>query len=126
LLHGIHKEDLNGQVAEVNWIVGALIDDLRSGRTRDISTAMTGLVSMPSFHAAAAVILGWVSLYLGWLRIPLVLLNIAMLLSTIISGSHYFIDVIAGSVLAGMAIWTASRLVDWQHSLQQPPPSPAA
>lgn len=86
---------------------------------------MTGLVSMPSFHAAAAVILGWVSLYLGWLRIPLVLLNVAMLLSTIISGSHYLVDLIAGAALAVMAIWAATRLVDWQHSLQQPRPLPA-
>jgi membrane-associated phospholipid phosphatase len=71
----------------------------------DISNVQ-GLVSMPSFHTALAV------LFTYWLRklrplfyiaIPL---NVIMILSTPTEGGHYLADVIAGLFLSVLTIKT--------------------
>ena len=61
--------------------------------------ALTGIITFPSFHAGAAVLLGW-----GFGRIPkigpaMVALNVLMFLSALIAG-HYLIDLIAGGLIA--------------------------
>lgn len=73
---------------------------LRSGRMHEIPLGqMQGLISIPSLHAAMAVLL--VYAMRGTLLFPVfVILNAAMLASTPIDGGHYFVDVIAGLMLA--------------------------
>ena len=56
---------------------------------------LEGLVSLPSFHVAGALIVTWAFRNRVRILIPLILLNIALTLSTFISGVHYVIDVIA-------------------------------
>ncbi|ABE44452.1 hypothetical protein Bpro_2536 [Polaromonas sp. JS666] len=73
---------------------------LRDGHLRDIPLGnMQGLISIPSLHSAMAVLL--VHSMRGTRLLPaFVVLNAAMLASTPIDGSHYFVDVLAGVVLA--------------------------
>ena len=79
---------------------------LRDGRLRDIALDhMQGLISIPSLHAAMAVLL--VHAVRGT-RIVLPVfagLDLAMLASTPIDGGHYLVDVLAGGALALALIW---------------------
>ena len=73
---------------------------LRNGRMREISIDQTqGLVSIPSLHAAVAVLL--VYAVRGTILLPaFFVINIAMLASTPVDGGHYLVDVVAGVALA--------------------------
>lgn len=67
--------------------------------------ALEGIVSMPSFHACAAVLLAW-----GFFRVPVVswimaALNTLMWISAVPIGGHYVVDVIAGTAVAICAIF---------------------
>lgn len=76
-------------------------ESLRDGRMRDIPllSHMQGLISIPSLHAAMAVLL--VHAMRGTqLQPAFVALNFAMLVSTPVDGGHYLVDVLAGIALA--------------------------
>jgi hypothetical protein len=53
-----------------------------------------GLVSVPSFHAAAAWMVTWAFRRHRWVVWPLVILNVGLTLSTFLTGVHYLVDVI--------------------------------
>jgi membrane-associated phospholipid phosphatase len=74
---------------------------LREGGMLDIPLggATQGLVSMPSLHAATALLLVY-AMRRTALFPASILLNAAMLVSTPIVGGHYLVDVIAGVALA--------------------------
>lgn len=61
---------------------------------------LVGLVSAPSFHAAAAVVLIAFAARERRIGVPLVVANVAMLLSTPVEGTHYLIDLVLGAVVA--------------------------
>ena len=71
----------------------------------------TGLVAMPSFHAAAGAIFVWAGWSFKWLRAPVLLLNSLMWVATITVGAHYMVDVPAGIAVAALSIWIAKRYV---------------
>ena len=73
---------------------------------------LRGLVSVPSFHAAAAVLYMGAARPLARLRWPVVAVNTLMLLATPVEGTHYLADLIAGGMVAGVA-WSA---VGWLTS----------
>lgn len=89
-----------------------VFEGARDGSFRVIGRqALTGIITFPSFHAAAAVLLAW-----GFLRVrvvapPLVTLNILMFLSALIAG-HYLVDLFAGAAVAIVAILLAKRIQD--------------
>ncbi|WP_395397220.1 phosphatase PAP2 family protein [Novosphingobium sp. BL-8A] len=65
---------------------------------------LRGIVSAPSFHTAAAVlyiVAAWRTPLLRW---PIVALDAAMLLSTPVEGTHYFIDMILGASVATVSL----------------------
>lgn len=72
---------------------------------------LKGIVSFPSFHAAAAVVTAWAFRRERVLRVPAVLLNLLMLVSTITGGAHYLVDVLAGVGVAAGAIVAAPQVV---------------
>lgn len=84
---------------------------LRSGTMRIIELGNAqGLVTFPSFHTAAAVLLllGFRSVpYVRWLSL---VVNGLMLIAIPIEGSHYLVDVIAGTAVAGAA-WAAAAAI---------------
>lgn len=67
---------------------------------------LRGLVSAPSFHAAAAILFIAAAWPLRPLRWSLLALNLAMLLSTPVEGTHYLTDVIMGMTVAVVALVT--------------------
>ncbi|VVT22237.1 conserved membrane hypothetical protein [Sphingomonas sp. EC-HK361] len=93
------------------WQEG-LIPALRDHRVGVIDLShLRGIVSAPSFHTAAAVLY----IHTAWsrreLRWPILAINIAMLLATPVEGTHYFIDMILGAVVAVVAILAVKRIV---------------
>jgi hypothetical protein len=78
---------------------------------------LRGLVSAPSFHTASAVLYIAAAWPFRRLRWPLTLLNIAMLLSTPVEGTHYLSDMIAGALVALMAIVAVRQLAVRRSSL---------
>jgi hypothetical protein len=69
-----------------------------------------GIIVFPSFHMALAVLFAW-----GFWGMPVVrwialALNLAMAAATPLSGGHYFVDLVAGAILAVAAIAAASAL----------------
>lgn len=103
--YGFVPADVPALTVNAGWSPHAAIEALRDGTARTLSiSAMEGLITFPSFHAAGAVLLSW-----GFARVPvigppLVALNIAMLPAIPMIGSHYFVDVVAGIGVAAMAI----------------------
>jgi membrane-associated phospholipid phosphatase len=84
--------------------------------------AIRGLVSAPSFHTASAVLFiaaAWPYRALRW---PLLALNLGMLISTPVEGTHYLSDMILGAAVAGVALGAVAALSealsrrsgDWQ------------
>lgn len=74
----------------------------------DLGT-LRGLVSAPSFHTASAVLYIAAAWPLRRLRWPVLVVNVAMLLSTPVEGTHYLSDMIVGAAVA----FTALSLVGW-------------
>ena len=72
---------------------------------------LRGLVSAPSFHAAAAVLFVVAAWPLGALRWPLTVVNIGMLIATPVEGTHYLTDILLGMAVAGGAILVVRRVV---------------
>lgn len=71
---------------------------------------LRGLVCAPSFHTTSAVIYIWAALRIPALRWPLTALNVAMLASTPVEGTHYLTDMICGAGVAFAAISAAGVL----------------
>ena len=79
--------------------------DLRDGTLRTINPLDNqGLVVFPSFHATLAVLCAYAATPLRILKIPLLALNLLIILSSPFEGGHYFVDIIAGIVLAAFTI----------------------
>jgi hypothetical protein len=96
---------------------GAYLDQLRDlpptreGVLRHLDLlGLGGIVTFPSFHAASAVLFAWALWAVKWMRPIALLANGAMLAATPLNGGHYFIDVIAGVVIAVLAIVAARRI----------------
>lgn len=87
-----------------------IMEGLRDGTLRTIDgRVLQGMVTFPSFHAAAAIYLAWGYADFKWLRVPFIMLNLAMLLTAIPIGGHYLVDIIAGVLLAGITLIGAIR-----------------
>jgi membrane-associated phospholipid phosphatase len=56
---------------------------------------LDGLVSFPSFHVMGAILVTWAFRRRGWILIPLMMLNTGLVISTVITGEHYVVDVLA-------------------------------
>jgi membrane-associated phospholipid phosphatase len=69
-----------------------------------------GVVCFPSFHVAWAIFFAAALWGFRWLRIPVALVSGMVILSTMTTGWHYFVDVLGGIVLAVISIVLAKRL----------------
>jgi membrane-associated phospholipid phosphatase len=86
-----------------------LIPELRNHTLHEISFGtLHGLVCTPSFHTTSAVLYIFTAWRVPRLRWPLIALNIAMLLSTPVEGTHYLADMIAGALVAIATILVTS------------------
>ena len=85
---------------------------------------LPGLVTFPSFHTAMGVIAIYCARSTPWLFLPSMLINVLMIASTPLLGSHYFIDVLAGAAVAAAAIALVRR--SGSSRAQWPAPKTAA
>lgn len=84
---------------------------LRDGSLRVIDLPrLVGVVTFPSFHAAAAVLYLWGFWPLWWMRPAAVICSGGMLLATPICGDHYFVDIVAGIGVAALGIAAAAAV----------------
>jgi membrane-associated phospholipid phosphatase len=67
-----------------------------------------GFVSLPSYHAAAALMFVWAA-WPTFLRWPILLLDAAMLASTIVVGNHYLVDLPAGMIVGAISLAIAGK-----------------
>lgn len=77
---------------------------------------LEGLVSMPSFHAAGALMVTWAFRRRLVFLIPLVVLNSMLLAATVMSGAHYLVDLLATVAMALVSLG-AYRVI--QHTRGQ-------
>lgn len=109
--------------AELRDVVGhdagiwhlAHFEALRSGAMRAIDpTAIEGLITFPSFHTALAVVTAWAFWQTRVLALPALVLNLVVIASTVPVGGHYFVDVLAGAIIA-LACIAAIVWQPWQR-----------
>jgi membrane-associated phospholipid phosphatase len=117
-LFHINPFDLPGLTSGLPWKFPEMIEHLRDGSLRAIGPELgTGLVSFPSFHACGAALLAWAMWSRAVLRYPFLLLNIGVAASAIVSGGHYFIDLVGGVAVAIVSIWLAGAIkARWPRS----------
>jgi membrane-associated phospholipid phosphatase len=80
-----------------------------------------GIITFPSFHTAWAVIL-IATFWQTRLRWPAVALNAMMIVSTITTGGHYYVDIVAGGALGALVVclpFEASLVLDGALSLRR-------
>jgi membrane-associated phospholipid phosphatase len=84
---------------------------VRDGTLRVLHLSqLGGIITFPSFHAAVAMLAMWGPWCLWWMRpIGLIIMG-GMLIATPLLGGHYFVDVIAGVLVAAVAIAVVTRL----------------
>jgi hypothetical protein len=86
---------------------------VRDGTLRHLSLEnLAGIVTFPSFHAAAAALYLWAFWPVRWAGPAAAVANIAMLAATPIGGGHYLIDIIAGIAVAAGAIAAATAITN--------------
>lgn len=79
--------------------------ELRNGALRTVNPLDNqGLVVFPSFHTVLAVLCACAAWPLRLLKFPLLALNLLIILSSPAMGGHYFVDIIAGFILAALTI----------------------
>ena len=109
--YGLTPDMMPGQTAVASWELPEIMESLRNGANRTLGRAeLTGIVTMPSFHAAGAILLLWAYWTFKWLRVLSVAINGAMFLSAVPVGGHYLVDIIAGLALAILSIVIARGL----------------
>ena len=110
---GLRPADFAILHSNAPWEFAPVIHKIKGG-AKVIEGAMeVGLVSFPSYHCAAAIILTW-AVWRTWLRIPALLLNSLMIFAALIFGAHYLIDVIGGAALAAASLPLAGVLLSRQ------------
>lgn len=110
--YGLSPDMIGAPTVQISWHLPQVMGDLRTGITRTLGTdQLTGLVTMPSFHAAGAILLVHGYSAVRWLRWPAALVGGAMFLSAVPIGGHYLVDIIAGFGLALLSIRAADALI---------------
>lgn len=112
LYHGVTHQNVPHVLLPVAWNHIEVLDAVRAGGMRELSTdTMFGVITFPSFHAAGAFLLGWGFWWARWLRWPFLALNAALAISAVFVGGHFLIDIVAGCAIAAASIVLAGRLL---------------
>lgn len=88
-----------------------VVEKLRSGAPFLMQLdQLEGLLTFPSFHTIGALLFIWATWRVTIVRWVSLMLNAALIAATPIIGTHYFIDLAAGFVVAFLAAFAAIRL----------------
>lgn len=116
---GIAAGQVPAMLDPVPWNQPRLLLALQDGTIGTISIAtLDGIINYPSFHAGAAVLLGYGFWHLPPVRWPFVVLNALMLASAVPIGGHYVVDLVAGVLAAAIGIVAGG----WMVAQIAPPP----
>ena len=107
---GITASDMPGLNLALPWIYPEKLAILRAGVDTLTVDHISGLITFPSYHAAAAIVMARAFWNLKPLRWPMLALNVAMFFSAAPIGGHYFVDLIAGALIAALTIVTVDGL----------------
>jgi membrane-associated phospholipid phosphatase len=78
---------------------------LREGSLRVLDLArMEGLISFPSFHTVLSLLFVYITRRTRTLLVASILLNGAILVSTLTAGGHYLVDVLGGALVTALSI----------------------
>lgn len=102
----------------MRWEFAGWIEGLRNGDLRDVTKTSSGIVSIPSFHAAAGILYIWACFDRRHLRWPIILLNTLMIFSALVADAHYLTDLITGIGLAIISIFCAQIVIGQRISFQ--------
>jgi membrane-associated phospholipid phosphatase len=72
-----------------------------------------GVICFPSFHVIWAIIAADSLCCFKPLRFPAILLSMLIILSTMTTGWHYFVDVLSGIVVSALALLVSRVLSNW-------------
>jgi PAP2 superfamily len=94
----------------------AQIQGFHDGAMTTVSfNEVEGLVSVPSFHVAGVLLVTWAFRHRRPVFVALIVLNLGLTLSTVVTGVHYAIDVLAALPLVAASIaayrWGGRRLL---------------
>lgn len=94
---------------------------VRDGSLRllDLSV-LSGIITFPSYHTILAVLVLLACRGLPVVGIPLVLLQLVIIFTTRGVGGHYFVDMVAGALIAVAAWQIAARLLGMRFDLALP------
>jgi hypothetical protein len=93
------------------WRQSEVIHALRSGQRYIDRSMITGVISIPSYHACSAVLMTWALWPSRHLRWGVAVLNLGMATAAIVIGEHYLVDIFAGLAVATLAILLARRVI---------------
>lgn len=85
--------------------------NLRTGELHDVPTNIKGLVTFPSFHSTAGLLLVWGFHPIIFMRLFMAILNTLLIISAPFSGGHYLTDVIGGILVALLGIMLSYRML---------------
>ncbi|MBY8824823.1 phosphatase PAP2 family protein [Sphingomonas colocasiae] len=109
--YGLTQADLSNIDARFGYEFSDSFNAVRNDPTFRLSLGVaSGIVTFPSVHAGAAVLCAWAALASSLLRWPMLALNVAMFASAITHGAHYFVDLLAGALVALATIMLVNRL----------------
>jgi membrane-associated phospholipid phosphatase len=84
--------------------------DVRQGNFQVLKFGnMTGLVSMPSFHVAGALMVVWALRRHPFAFWPALVVNALLIVSTVATGAHYLVDLIGTFLLVAVSWWLFRR-----------------
>ena len=106
--------DIPALTVHQGWHPTEVLDAIRRGAIWTLDPAkMSGMVSVPSFHSAGAILLAWAFRRVPVIGIGFIALDLGIILTAPMIGSHYFIDIVAGIV-------TGSAAVALAHAIARP------
>ena len=88
----------------------ATIEELRQGSLL-LKNAFGGIVCLPSFHVFWAVVSAHALYPFRFLRYPAILLATLITISTMTTGWHYGVDVLAGLLMAALCTYVANVII---------------
>jgi membrane-associated phospholipid phosphatase len=95
----------------IPWTTGPVVHSIKDGARHVTLDSLKGLVTFPSYHAAIAVILTWAAWPIRGFGYLIAILNAVVLVSCILVGAHYLVDVIAGSVIAIASVVLSEKVL---------------